>query len=283
MIKTNYVLLNNEHTFSLVKWSARDFTGDPVLYLQTDNLSSVKEKFGNIEVLQVYQNDMSVGVYTAYDSYSDISYEGQMLNEGIGQFVDCLAVRLTKTSLVEQVQKLQEEINPTYDFDGMSMAALKEYKKNELNTACTESINKGVQIETDKGTETFSLYTHDQNNISSLCSLIMRDGDIKELPYHSDGNECRMFPALVIVNLYLQMQLKITQETTRCNLLRVQIDDEDDREKIMSYTYDTELTDERKKQYDTIISDTTIIIQEFIKRYQEEQKNGEEDDQQDIQ
>lgn len=282
MSNTNYILLNNEHTFTLVKWSAKNFTNDPVLYLQTDNLSSVKEKFKDIQVIQVYQNDVSVGIYTVYDSYSDISYEGQVLNESINQFVDCLAVRLTKTSLAEQVQKLQNEINPVYDFDNMTIAALKEYKKNELNTACTENINKGVQIETDKGTETFSLYTHDQNNIASLYSLIMQDYGITELPYHSDGNECRMFPSLVIVNLYLQMQLKITQETTKCNLLRLQLEAETERDAIIGYTYDTELTDEHAAQYDTIVSNTIIIIEEFIKKYQEEIKNGEEDSKEDV-
>lgn len=282
MSNTNYILLNNEHTFTLVKWSAKNFTNDPVLYLQTDNLSSVKEKFKDIQVVQVYQNDVSVGIYTVYDSYSDISYEGQVLNESINQFVDCLAVRLTKTSLAEQVQKLQNEINPVYDFDNMTIAALKEYKKNELNTACTESINKGVQIETDKGTETFSLYTHDQNNISSLCLTAMQNSAITYLPYHSDGNECRMFPSLVIVNLYLQMRLKITQETTKCNLLRLQLEAETERDAIIGYTYDTELTDEHAAQYDTIVSNTIIIIEEFIKKYQEEIKNGEEDSKEDV-
>ena len=92
----------------------------------------------------------------------------------------------------------------------------------------------------------------------------MQNPAVAYLPYHSNGNECRMFPAKVIISLYLQMQLKITQETTKCNLLRVQLDGETDRDTIMSYTYDTPLNESYQAQYDEIIANTLEIIQGLI-------------------
>ena len=60
------------------------------------------------------------------------------------------------------------------------------------------------------------------------------------------------------------MQLKITQETTKCNLLRVQLDEETDRDTIMSYTYDTPLNESYQAQYNEIIANTLEIIQGLI-------------------
>ena len=249
----SYVLVNNQETYTLVKFSAQDFANDPVLYLQTDYLHGVKENFKKITAIQVFQNDISVGLYEIYDTYSDITDCGAQYNEDVNQFVDCLAVRLTKSNLAEQVQSLQDIVNPVIDFNTMSDEEIKTYKKSVLNDTCTAEISKGIQIETDRGTETFSLEQHDQNNISSLY-----------LPYHSNGNECRMFPAKVIISLYLQMQLKITQETTKCNLLRVQLDGETDRDTIMSYTYNTPLNESYQTQYNEIIANTLEIIQGLI-------------------
>ena len=92
----------------------------------------------------------------------------------------------------------------------------------------------------------------------------MQNPAVAYLPYHSNGNECRMFPAKVIISLYLQMQLKITQETTKSNLLRVQLDGETDRDTIMSYTYDTPLNESYQAQYNEIIANTLEIIQGLI-------------------
>lgn len=103
----------------------------------------------------------------------------------MNQFVDCLAVRLTKSNLAEQVQSLQDIVNPVIDFNTMSDEEIKTYKKDILNNTCTAEISKGVQIETDQGTETFSLEQHDQNNISSLCLTAMQNPAVSYLPYHS--------------------------------------------------------------------------------------------------
>lgn len=260
----SYVLVNNKETYTLVKFSAQDFANDPVLYLQTDYLHGVKENFKKITAIQVFQNDISIGLYEIYNTYSDITDCGAQYNEDVNQFVDCLAVRLTKSNLAEQVQSLQDIISPVIDFNTMSDEEIKTYKKDILNNTCTAEISKGVQIETDKGTETFSLEQHDQNNISSLCLTAMQNPAVAYLPYHSNGNECRMFPAKVIISLYLQMQLKITQETTKCNLLRVQLDGETDRDTIMSYTYDTPLNESYQAQYNEIIANTLEIIQGLI-------------------
>lgn len=260
----SYVLVNNKETYTLVKFSAQDFANDPVLYLQTDYLHGVKENFKKITAIQVFQNDLSVGLYEIYDTYSDITDCGAQYNEDVNQFVDCLAVRLTKTNLAEQVQSLQDIVSPVIDFNTMSDEEIKTYKKGVLNDTCTAEISKGVQIETDQGTETFSLEQHDQMNIKNLCETAKQSPTVEYLPYHSDGNACRMFPTKVIISLYFQMQLKVTQETTRCNLLHRQLDGEDNREVIMSYTYDTPLNESYQAQYNEIIANTLEIIQGLI-------------------
>lgn len=269
----SYVLVNNKETYTLVKFSAQDFANDPVLYLQTDYLRGVKENFKKITAIQIFQNDISVGLYEIYDTYSDITDCGAQYNEDVNQFVDCLAVRLTKNNLAEQVQSLQDIVNPVIDFNTMSDEEIKTYKINEINQICTELIEKGVQIETDRGTETFSLEMRDQFDILVLAIISILCPTLPYLPYHSDTNICRLFPTNVIKSLFLQAETQIMKETTKCNALRTQLRNETDRDVILSYTYDTELKDEYAKTYNDLLTYTLNVVQQIINTLIPEQDN----------
>lgn len=135
------------------------------------------------------------------------------------------------------------------------------YNSNANVEASFTARLKNVKLEK---SSTATPWTPAPEDDASLCLTAMQNPAVAYLPYHSNGNECRMFPAKVLISLYLQMQLKITQETTKCNLLRVQLDGETDRDTIMSYTYDTPLNESYQAQYNEIIANTLEIIQGLI-------------------
>lgn len=158
-------------------------------------------------------------------------------------------------SISTAARKQADSAKSTADSANTTSSEAKSTADNASQTANKASENATNAVEKANTANT---------NASSLCLTAMQNPAVAYLPYHSNGNECRMFPAKVIISLYLQMQLKITQETTKCNLLRVQLDGETDRDTIMSYTYDTPLNESYQAQYNEIIANTLEIIQGLI-------------------
>jgi len=94
--------------------------------------------------------------------------------------------KLSVDEYVEITQSSAEDLIQSLD-------NIKTSKLNELSTACEETIYDGIDVETSKGVEHFSLTLEDQLNISAQANAI-RSG-ATEVPYHADDGKCRMFSA----------------------------------------------------------------------------------------
>lgn len=74
-----------------------------------------------------------------------------------------------------------------------SLHELKLEKAAELSAACNAAITAGVDVETSKETEHFSLQETDQINLTTAYNAVMAGAE--SYPYHADGQLCRMFTA----------------------------------------------------------------------------------------
>jgi len=66
-------------------------------------------------------------------------------------------------------------------------------KLKELSLACTKAITDGFDLALDGKTHHFSLSLQDQQNLSAIHVQILSGA--KDIPYHADGEEIRMFSA----------------------------------------------------------------------------------------
>lgn len=127
---------------------------------------------------------------------------------------------------------------------------LEQAKENKINEICANSqilITKGVSY----NNANYSLNTHDQINLLNL-SFIANQG--VNVPYHADGELCRMYTPeefKTIVKLATQL---IMYHTTYCNLLKNQITKMTSIEEVNSVSYGMDLDDEHKSILDSIVN-----------------------------
>lgn len=90
-------------------------------------------------------------------------------------------------------------------------------KQIELSNQCNQIIISGIDVETTKGMEHFSLTETDQINLTNATLAINQGATV--YPYHADGQLCRMFTAEELQDIsQAAIEFKIYQ-TTLCNHL----------------------------------------------------------------
>lgn len=95
--------------------------------------------------------------------------------------------------------------------------SVRTQKEKEISDACNAAIVAGMDVETTKGTEHFSLQETDQINLTTAYNAILSGAE--GYPYHADGTLCRLFTAKEITDVSnASIQHKL-YHTTLCNHL----------------------------------------------------------------
>lgn len=97
------------------------------------------------------------------------------------------------------------------------MDSLRAAKEDELSAACNAAIEAGMDVETSRGTEHFSLQETDQINLTTALSAVQAGA--AGYPYHADGQLCRMFSAAEIQAIAQASIEHKLYHTTLCNHL----------------------------------------------------------------
>lgn len=207
-----------------------------------------------------------MATYTDLDTYDEVAFIKNEYVQGEGRFTNAMRIHLTRTNIVTQLQRLDEQINPTVDLDTMTLDEVKEYKIHEIGEICRAEIYAGEQVTLSDGTtRNFSYNADDQANIlnSSLIAFASKTlgFPLEYIPYHPDETECRLMPVADLINIYMILQLKLTRLTTKCNMLNCMIRDCMDKESALAITWNTELTEEYQNRYNEIVTVSIEIAQ----------------------
>lgn len=112
-------------------------------------------------------------------------------------------------------------------------------------------IYTGMDATTSKGTEHFSLTDNDQINLSNLVEQI-KNG-VAQVPYHADGQLCRMFTAEEMTGVYQAAVQYIAYNTTLCNHLLTWVRRCTTVVDVNAIAYNSTLPDDLKKNMDMIL------------------------------
>jgi hypothetical protein len=263
-------IINGKKEYKLCDFDSNTFNGDASLYLQTDDLKSVKSDFKEIEKIEIYKANVLIATYSMYDSYSDITYLGQRFVEGESIFTDAMKITLQKTNIAEQVEKLDKQINPVVDVEAMSLEEYRAYLLKQISEECQKEIYKGDVIEISTGSYLFSYTAEDQMNLANAVSLIMQSQDITELPYHADSYPCSMFSTLDILTIYMKLQMRLTSLTTKCNYMNMWIKSIQSKDELMKITYESELPEDYQSSVNNILTASLGIMQTLVAKYTQE-------------
>ena len=112
---------------------------------------------------------------------------------------------------------------------------VKNDKVIEIRESCSKSILAGIDVETSKGLEHFSLEETDQINLTTALSTIQSGAT--SYPYHADKELCRLFTAKEIQDICNASIEHKLYHTTLCNHLLAWIRRSEDVDEINSITY----------------------------------------------
>lgn len=140
----------------------------------------------------------------------------------------------------EVIKRTEEEIEA--DKIIISLPILRSTKEKEISTSCNQAIIAGMDVETSKGLEHFSLQETDQINLTTATNAVQQG--LTEYPYHADGQLCRMFTAEEILSIADAATKHKLYHTTLCNHLLTWIRRAETKEELDGIIYSEEVLPE---------------------------------------
>lgn len=257
--------INNEKNYNLSAWNAQEFNASLILEVQSIDLRDVSETFRSINKLEIFTDGALVATYTSLDTYSQIVYVGKVFVPHENIFADTMRITLTKTNIVDQINRIDEQINPVIDLDGMTLEELRNYKLGKVSEKAQKTIFDGQMIQLTDGTiEHFSYKMTDQENLNSMFNILVMNPDIKYLAWHSDANICRLYTRRDILIICTTLLLFKTREITYANALNMYIRALTDREALMNVDYGMDLPQEYQDNINTIMASTMEEVSKMI-------------------
>ena len=156
---------------------------------------------------------------------------------------DLSSICANRQLMRDSINNIQQDISD--DDDLLSQA--KQRKINEVSLTSQSMIINGVEFNGKR----YRLNTTDQINMSALSAMAQMGNKV---PYHADGEICRVFEPEEMVQLAQTATNWIVYHTTYFNLLKHQILEYDNLEDVEKVYYGTKLKDEYQQIINTIIS-----------------------------
>lgn len=136
-------------------------------------------------------------------------------------------------------------IQPPADWNDVEQ--VRKAKKEEIGLACSAAIYAGIDVD---GSH-YSLTEHDQTELMAQAQTV-KDG-APAVPYHADGELCRMFPAAEFEKIADAATAHIFYHRTYCNHVNAWIA-RATLEELEGITYGADLPADLKKKMAEIIA-----------------------------
>lgn len=209
--------------------------------IDMDSLLEDMSIFNNIEILT--RNDEVCGVYESFNTIYLCKGNNLTLSNDGSLYTE------------PEVSNGVSEYSPSLD-------TVKLSKINELSMICETQIITGVDVEIDGIMEHFSYKLEDQGEIKSAFDLALQTG--MSVPYHSDGNGCKLYTPNQMISIYVAEQTNLTHHKTYFNQLKMYISTLDEIEEIKRITYGDELIGKYLEDYNMVMNQASLIIQKVL-------------------
>lgn len=265
---------DDNNIFNLAFWDAVQFNNVQSLTIQSNDFARLKQVFNNITKIEIFVSGSPVAQYTSYDSFSEMIYKGEMYIESENTFAETIEVKLTKTNLVDQVERIQKEVDKVVDIDSMSTEEYRQYLLGVIGQKCQQQIYDGDYVNISTGSKKFTYNAEDQINIQNAVSILKLVPTLDKVPYHASKNSCYLMDALDLLTVYMTLQTRLTYLTTRGNAFNMWIQNTQTKEELMNITWESELPQEYQANVEAIYSYALYIAEEVAKVFHIEERQA---------
>ena len=166
----------------------------------------------------------------------------------------------SRDSIVEKVSEIAYNGEQTIEeeSDDRPLDEIRSDKLAELSASCNTAITAGMDVETTKGTEHFSLQETDQINLTTALSAIQNGST--GYPYHADGQLCRLFSAKELQAIAEASIKHKLYHTTLCNHLMAWVRRVEDKKELADIKYSIENLPQDLKQNMIDILEKTVQL-----------------------
>ena len=120
-----------------------------------------------------------------------------------------MGVNIIRTDSVRDLALANSGITPPRDWGDVEQVRIA--KRQEVGAACSSAIYAGVDV----GGAHYSLTEHDQTEIMAQYTTVKEGA--AAVPYHADGELCRMYPAEEFAALAQAATAHVFYHRTYCN------------------------------------------------------------------
>ena len=158
---------------------------------------------------------------------------------------------ITNTTVAEKIVWKQQKV-------AAKLQKTKEDKITEIANACATAITNGIDVEGHH----YSYALTDQNNLYNAMNLAIQTG--LEVPYHADGENCRLFTKEELVAIYVAAETNATSEITYNNQMKQYINTLTDINDVNAITHGIPLTGIYLDTYNAMMAQAQEIIRRVI-------------------
>jgi hypothetical protein len=262
-----YVIVDDTTNFPLFNWGPSD---NEVLSIASGDLASIKAAFTSFNHISIVdENDLEVAAMNQYDTYTSINYRGRQYSNQLDGFNENTIVTLNKVDLVEQVQRLDEQVNKIVDIDGMTLEEYKEWKIGQFSEMGEQLIFAGTEVTLLNGVvKNFTYNLEDQSNLLNAIFIIQALGDLTiSIPYHGHAEPCELYNARDILSIYFTLQFFSTRIQTEVNMKMNWIRACETKEEAMAINFNDELPTEWAERAEAIIGPTIELAEQLQAQY----------------
>lgn len=278
-----FAIINGTTKLPLFFWDAVLFQDGQQLSFDSDDIPAMKEALTSIESIDIVdENDRQVASLGGYDSYSSMNYMGVHHSDQLGESGNELVVKFTKANLAETVNRLDKQMNPVIDFEGMSLDSYKDYVIKEFSKLGEEAIFAGTQVQLSDGSvKNFTYNLEDQSNLLNAMFIIKELDNLEvTIPYHGHGEPCELYSAQDILLIYFTLQFFSVNMQTRVNMLNSWVRSCNSKAEVGAIRFNSVLPEEFDAMAEAIMGPSMALAEELKAKYfpQEVEEPTEESD-----
>jgi hypothetical protein len=224
----------------------------------SDILSAVS---GKILTVDIYSDEECAKLVNSYKDNKIVSFNTSYENGTALIVIKPTDLQKEISELKDAVNSIESQINPEpIDPSTLSLEDAKLYQLDVVNTECTNAIYAGIDVDTSKGTEHFSLTDKDQINITALYTKCL--SGTPSVPYHADDTICREFSAEEMIALGEATLKYVIYCTTMCNHIRAWIQRCETVDEVITIHFNSELPDDLQESFNSVISIGEVEVTE---------------------
>lgn len=215
---------------------------------QLDITGYIEENFESLIILGRDQDELNNRTKTIENYKVQLSHSDYQVFKCIENYILGSVLPYDFSQILSQRTEIRDAIN-SLESNSQEINSLESVVKRkiiEMSAICQTTITNGI----DYNNEHYRLSAVDQINLTSLHALA-KDG--QSVPYHADGQICRIYTPEEMIGLAQAGIQWITYHTTYFNLLKHQILEMSTIEEVEAVTYGMEL----KSEYQSILNAIT--------------------------